>query len=45
MNGKFYEKPEAEIVLFNLDEVYMLATDSGSNGQDGDFGFEEEEEE
>ena len=44
MDREFYEKPVAEVVMFDLNEVYMLATDSGSNGEDG-AGFEEEEEE
>ena len=44
MDREFYEKPVAEVVMFDLNEVYMLATESGSNGEDGGFGWEEEEE-
>lgn len=38
-----YEKPESELVLFDLEEVYMLTLESKNNGDNKPFPGEDED--
>ena len=42
MTKEKYEKPKAKLVIFDLQEVYMLTLESKSLGED--FRFDEENE-
>ena len=43
MIKEIYEKPKAKLVLFDLEEVYMLELFSKNNGENLPFPVEEED--
>lgn len=43
MIKEIYEKPKAKLVLFDLEEVYMLELFSKNNGEDPPFLDDEED--
>ena len=42
MNKEIYEKPKAEVVLFDLEEVYMVTLLSANGGENSTFKLEED---
>lgn len=42
MNKEYYVKPESKLVLFDLEEVYMLDLESKSDGNNNFFGDDED---
>ncbi len=41
MNKEMYERPTAEVVVFDLEEVYMLQMESKSDGENPPFPMDE----